>query len=208
MAINAYARAIAERVVDPVGRGLARIGLTANGLTTAGVVTTFAGAVVLLTVSHRAGAVVFAIGALLDLFDGAVARARGTTSRFGAFYDSVADRVSDAVLLGASAWIVRDDPLLFGVAMTALAGAQATSYIRAKAESLGWNATVGVLERAERVIILILALAFGLLPLALWILAAGSVFTIVQRLRVVLRQARAEPATEQGAPVTERGARP
>lgn len=189
LALNAYARKVTDRVVTPVARGLARVGVSADALTLAGLVLTFAGVGVLLAGERRLGAVVLAAGAVTDAFDGAVARQRGTASPLGAFHDSVADRVADAALLGAATWLVRDDPLLFTVAVVALAGAQLTSYVRAKAESLGWSATVGVMERAERVIILVLAFFFDLLPLALWLLAAGALVTVAQRLRVVRRQA-------------------
>jgi CDP-diacylglycerol---glycerol-3-phosphate 3-phosphatidyltransferase len=198
MALNAYARAIVNRISEPVGRGLARAGFSANGLTVAGVVLTAGGAATLLAGQRLGGILLLVLGALTDLLDGAVARARATASRFGAFFDSVSDRVSDAILLGTAAWMVRESPQLFTVAMVALAGAQVTSYIRAKAESLGWNATVGVLERAERIIILIVAFAFDVLAVALWVLAAGALVTIVQRLRVVVRQARQEVRTDVG----------
>jgi CDP-diacylglycerol--glycerol-3-phosphate 3-phosphatidyltransferase len=79
--------------------------------------------------------------------------------------------------------------VLFTVALVALGAALLTSYIRAKAESLGWTATVGLLERPERVIILIVGIGLGLLPFALWVLAVGGTVTVAQRLRVVRRQA-------------------
>ena len=85
---------------------------------------------------------------------------------------------------------MREDPVLFVVAIVAMGAAQVTPYIRAKAESLGWDATVGVIERAERMIILITAIGLGFLPVALWILAIGGVITVVQRFRVVAQQAR------------------
>lgn len=190
MALNAYARAVTDRVVDPVARGLVRVGVTANWLTLLGLAVTLAGVAVLLAGPLRLGVVIVALGSVVDALDGAVARRQGTEGALGAFYDSVTDRVGDAALLGAAAWMVRDDPLLFGVAIVALGGAQLTSYVRAKAESLGWQATVGVLERAERVIILLVGLFFGLLELALWVLAVGSLVTVGQRLRVVLHQAQ------------------
>lgn len=191
MAINAYARAVTDRVVVPIARGLVRLGVTPNWLTFAGLVLTVIGVVVLLTGRPLAGAIVMACGAAIDAFDGAVARLRGSSGPFGAFYDSVTDRISDSVVFGAAAWLVRADPVLFAVAITAMGAAQVTPYIRAKAESLGWDATVGIIERAERVIILITAIGFGFLPVALWVLALGGVVTIVQRLVVVVRQARA-----------------
>ena len=191
MALNAYARTATDRMVIPIATGLVRVGATPNWLTTFGLLLTITGVAVLLLGHHVAGTAVLVLGSGLDAFDGAVARLRGSASDLGAFYDSVSDRIADAVLLGAAAWLVRADPVLFGVAVVALAGALVTSYIRAKAEALGWTATVGILERAERVIILLIGFAFGLLPLALWVLAVGSLVTIGQRLRVVLEQANA-----------------
>lgn len=189
MALNAYARTLTDRLVDPVARVLVRLRFTANGLTTGGLVLTFVAVGLIVAVDQRLGALVLALSTVTDAFDGAVARIRGTQSTFGAFYDSVADRVSDAAILGAAAWLVRDTPLLFVVAMVALGGAQLTSYIRAKAESLGWNATVGVLERAERVIIVVLGLLFDLVALALVLLALGGTITVLQRVWTVWRQA-------------------
>lgn len=189
MAINAYARAVTDRVVVPLARGLVRLGATPNWLTFFGLVVTIVGVVIVLTVGPFAGAVVLAIGTATDALDGTVARLRGRSSRFGSFYDSVTDRVADAAILGAVAWLVRGDPLLFGVAIVALAGAQLTSYVRAKAESLGWEATVGIVERPERMVIIVLGIAFGFVGVALWLLAVGSLVTVVQRLRVVLQQA-------------------
>lgn len=188
MAINAYARAVTDRLVVPIARGLVRIGVTPNWLTFFGLVTTLFGVVAVLRYG-RVGAFVLALGTATDAFDGSVARLRSSASRFGAFYDSVTDRVSDAAILGAAVWLVRDDPVLFGVAMVALAGAQLTSYVRAKAESLGWTATVGVIERPERMAIIVLGIGFDLLAPALWLLAIGSLVTVAQRLRAVLSQA-------------------
>jgi CDP-diacylglycerol---glycerol-3-phosphate 3-phosphatidyltransferase len=189
MALNAYARTITDRIVDPIGRGLSRIGFSADGLTLLGLVLNLVAIGVIIGVDQRWGAVVLAVAVAIDAFDGAVARIRGTSGKFGAFLDSVTDRVSDVAIFGAAAWLVRDDPLLFGVAMVALGGAQVTSYIRAKAESLGWSATVGIFERAERVIIMVLGYFFGLVPIALWLLAVGSLITIAQRVRVIMQQA-------------------
>lgn len=188
MVLNAYARSATDRVVMPIARRLVQVGATANWLTFSGMAGTFVGVAVLLTVGPRSGAVVLALATAVDAFDGAVARLRGSSSPFGNFFDSVCDRVSDAAILGAAAWLVRDDPLLFTVAIVALAGAMLTSYVRAKAESLGWDATVGIIERPERVMIIVLAFFFELVPLALWVLAIGSVVTVAQRFRVVLRQ--------------------
>ncbi|MGH3666523.1 MAG: CDP-alcohol phosphatidyltransferase family protein [Egibacteraceae bacterium] len=189
MAINAYARAATDRLVLPIARGLVRVGVTPNWLTFIGLVVTLAGAAVLLAVDPKVGATVMAVGTCADALDGSVARLRGSVGSFGSFYDSVTDRIADAAILGAVTWLVRDDPLLFGVAVVALTGAQVTSYIRAKAEALGWQATVGIIERPERLALVILGLWLDVLPIALWLLAIGSLVTIGQRLHAVLRQA-------------------
>lgn len=188
MVLNAYARSATDRLVMPIARRLVQAGATANWLTFCGMAGTFVGVGVLLAVGPRSGAVVLALATAVDAFDGAVARLRGSSSPFGNFFDSVCDRASDAAILGAAAWLVRGDPLLFTVAIVALAGAQLTSYVRAKAESLGWDATVGIIERPERVMIIVLAFFFELVPLALWVLAVGSLVTVAQRFRTVLRQ--------------------
>lgn len=188
MALNAYARALTDRVVIPIARSLVRAGVTANWLTFTGLAGTVLGAAVVLSGQHLLGAVVLAASSLIDAFDGSVARLRGSVSAFGSFYDSVADRLSDAVIFGATAWLVRDDPVTFTVAIIALAAAQLTSYVRAKAESLGWDATVGLVERPERLIVILIGIGLGLLEPALWLLAVGGILTIAQRFRAVLRQ--------------------
>jgi CDP-diacylglycerol--glycerol-3-phosphate 3-phosphatidyltransferase len=189
--INAHARTATDRLVVPIGRSLVRIGASPNVLTTFGVAGTCVGAGIVVAGHDLAGGIVLAIATATDALDGTVARLQGRVTRWGSFYDSVADRISDVVLFGAALWLVRDDVVLFTVGLIALGAAVLTSYIRAKAESLGWQATVGLLERPERVIILILGLGLGLLPLALWVLAVGGVVTVAQRLRVVFRQAAA-----------------
>lgn len=196
--LNAYARTLTDRVVQPIARALVRLGLTPNALTTAGLLLTLAGVAVVVLGRPVLGATVMAAGLLLDAFDGAVARLSGRSTLLGAFYDSVADRVADVAMLGALVWLVLPSPLGFAVGMTALATALLTSYVRAKAESLGLAATVGVLERAERVVIVLLGLWLDLVALALWVLAIGGVVTVLQRILVVWRQARALPAEEAG----------
>ncbi len=194
--LNAHARTLTDRAVQPIGRVLARLGLTPNALTTAGLLVTLAGVAVVVSGRPVVGATVMAAGLVLDAFDGAVARLSGRSTLLGAFYDSVADRVADVAMLGALVWLVLPSPLGFAVGMTALATALLTSYVRAKAESLGLTATVGVLERAERVVIVLLGLWLDLVAVALWVLAIGGVVTVLQRVVVVWRQARALPSTE------------
>ena len=191
MVLNARARTMTDRIVVPIARGMVRIGATPNWITAAGLLLTMVGVGIVLAGRPLAGAIVMAVGAALDAFDGSVARLRGSAGDAGAFYDSVSDRVSDAAIFGAAAWLVRDDPLTFTAAMVAMGAAQVTPYIRAKAEALHWDATVGFIERAERMILLIAAIGLGFLPVALWVLAVGGLITVIQRFYAVVRQAQA-----------------
>jgi len=189
MVLNAYARPTTDRVVIPMARGLVRMGATPNVLTTFGLIATFVGAAIVVSGHPLAGALVLAFATATDALDGAVARLSGSVTNWGAFYDSVCDRISDVVLFGAAIWLVRTDPLMFVVALVALGGALLTSYIRAKAESLDYDATVGLLERPERVMILIAGMGLGFLLPALWVLAVGAIITVGQRLHAVMDQA-------------------
>lgn len=196
MAVNAYFRSTTDKVVVPIARGMAAVGLTPNAITTAGLLGVFAGMGVLLTGRPILGGWIAAAATVLDAFDGAVARLTDSTSQMGAFYDSVADRVADATIFAACAWVARDEPWVFTGVMIAFATALITSYIRAKAESLGWDATVGIIERPERIAIILPAVGFGFLGIGAWLLAVGGLVTIGQRLVAVYRQANAtEPAT-------------
>jgi CDP-diacylglycerol--glycerol-3-phosphate 3-phosphatidyltransferase len=143
----------------------------------------------------RSAGIILTAGGMLDFCDGAVARVQGTASRRGAFFDSVTDRISDSLIHSALLWyflVRKPDQWTAGVVLAAYALAVLTSYIRAKAESLGFDCKVGLLERAERLIVLNVGLIVTpvLVPL-LWVLAALSAVTVVQRVVHVLRQARA-----------------
>lgn len=194
MAVNAHFRSTTDRAVVPLGRLMVKVGLTANAITTMGLLGVFVGMGVLLAGHPVLGGWIVAASTALDAFDGTVARLTNTQSEIGAFYDSVADRIADATIFGACLWVARDEPLTFALVMVALAAALITSYIRAKAESLGWDATVGLIERPERVMIILPAVGYGFLVWGAWILAVGGVITIGQRLRAVYRQATAVPS--------------
>ena len=176
-----------EAITTPIGRGLARTGITPNALTTLGIVLTAAAAVLVATGHPVIGAWLLVAGGLMDTFDGAVARANGPATPFGSFYDSVSDRISDGLILGGLAWWLRDDPRQFALVVVALVAAQVTSYVRAKAESIDLDCSVGILERAERAILLIVGLLFHrwLLEPVLWLLAVGSTVTVIQRVHHV-----------------------
>ncbi|MGH3441339.1 MAG: CDP-alcohol phosphatidyltransferase family protein [Nitriliruptorales bacterium] len=201
MALDARTRRLWLRAFAPVGRGLARLGITANHVTALGLVLTAVAAWLVVRGDLVLAGWVLVGGSLADAFDGAVARARDEVTVAGGFYDSVADRLSDGVILAAVLWAVGDDPLLFALAAVALVTAQVTSYVRAKAESLGVSCAVGLIERGERAIIITVGLVFHrwLLGVALWVLAVGGTVTVAQRIAHVLPKLRALPhPTRQG----------
>src|SRR5688572_14699937 len=142
------------KVVDPVARALLRVGVTPDAITVAGTVGILVAAV-LAANDHLLSAVILAtISALTDILDGAMARARGTSSRFGAFLDSSLDRVADGAIFASLAWWAAKDGAWHAVfaALVVLIASQVTSYVRAKAESLGLTASNGVVERPERLL--------------------------------------------------------
>jgi CDP-diacylglycerol--glycerol-3-phosphate 3-phosphatidyltransferase len=185
-----------ERRLRPVGANLGKTGLTADHLTALGLVMSLAAAVAIGNGALRAGVLLLALTAIPDVLDGAVAKASGTASSRGAFFDSVADRVTDAVLLGGVAWYLASTegghlPLL---PMAVLGASMLISYERAKAESLGFSARGGLMERAERIVALGLGLLFdSLLVPVLWVMLALTMLTAVQRFVTVWRQANNVP---------------
>lgn len=187
MALRSRFPTYVDAVTAPVGRGIARTRVTPNWLTTMGMLFTAAAMVAVALGEPLIGGFVLIAGGLMDTFDGAVARATGRSTPFGGFYDSVSDRVSDGLILGGMAFWLRDEPRLFALAVVALVGAEVTSYVRAKAEAIDLDCSVGILERAERAMLLILALLFHrwLLEPVLWILAVGGTVTVVQRVHHV-----------------------
>ncbi len=199
-------RAGVDQSVRPVGEAIRRTGITANHLTAAGVVLAGATAFAIGSGHLGLGFVLLVAAAVPDLLDGAVAKASGTASPRGAFFDSVADRVTDALVLGGIAWHLASSrggawPML---AFAVLGTSSLISYERAKAESLGYTAKGGVMERAERVIALCAGLVFpGFLVPVLWVMLALTSYTAVQRFWRVWQQAGAPaPARERDRPAT------
>jgi phosphatidylinositol phosphate synthase len=187
-----------NRVLTPVVEALARTPVTPNAITVTGAVGMAAGALWLFPTGHLfAGTVVCTIFVLSDMLDGALARVKGTTGAWGAFLDSTLDRVADAaVFAGLAVWLARGghQPVLAGVTLYCLVAGVMVSYARARAEGLGVRADVGVAERTERLIIVLVSAGLtGLgvpfvLPVGLWALAVLSTITFGQRVLVV-RQA-------------------
>jgi CDP-diacylglycerol---glycerol-3-phosphate 3-phosphatidyltransferase len=197
-AYTASARGLASRSMS----GLARTRVTPNMLTGAGVTLCALGAV-LVYFEYRnevlffwVGAAVFVVGSVLDILDGALARAGGKQTPFGAFIDSTTDRASEAFMLGAIALSFTRDSDELGVALTAaaIAGSFLVSYTRARAEALSLRGDVGIGSRAERVVVITAGLVlapWGGLPWAIGVLAATAWFTVLQRILHVRRELRA-----------------
>ena len=183
-----------DRGTGPVGRRLQQLGVTADLLTATGLISATATAIAIGTGHLHLAIALLILTGLHDLLDGPVAKASGTSSVRGAFFDSVTDRVADALLLGGVAWyLVSTHPghlamLPFGV----LAATSLVSYQRAKAESLGISAKGGLMERAERMILLGIGLlsASFLIPV-LWVMLILTTATAVGRFAKVWRLAEA-----------------
>ena len=178
----------------PLARGLHRVGITANAVTVLGVIITMAGSALLIMERPLAALIVLLAGALSDTLDGQLAKAAGGGTRFGAFLDSTLDRVSDAALACGAAALgaARGDALLFWAALVGLVASFLVSYVRAKAESMGTTATVGLMPREARLTILLFGVGlwgvFGLYVLfvaAVAGVAALSVITLLQRIAFV-----------------------
>lgn len=183
-------RATVSRGLTPIGRGLQRIGIGPDVLTLFGLVCSVATAL-LIASGHLLWAVLaLSVSGLVDLLDGSVARTSGRASPRGAFFDSVMDRASDAVVFGGVAWYLgRTSGRLPVLAFAAAALAMLISYERAKAEGLGYDARGGLMERAERMVILGVGLVFDVLVPVLWIMVVLMAVTSIQRFVKVWRQA-------------------
>ncbi|HTZ04454.1 MAG TPA: CDP-alcohol phosphatidyltransferase family protein [Gaiellaceae bacterium] len=189
------ARGLASRSVT----GLTRTRITPNALTASGV--SLCGIASLLVLFegrneilfYWLAAAVFVLGSLLDILDGALARAGGKTTPFGAFLDSTTDRVGESFMLTAIAWVLAEHhhPVFVAVTVAAVAGSILVSYTRAKAEAIGLRGDVGIGSRAERVVVITAGLVlapWGVLPWAIALLACTAWITVVQRVLHVRKQ--------------------
>lgn len=201
--LSTSGRRFTDAVFGPVARGLVRIGISPDAVTVTGTVLTVGLALWLLPLGHFVVAP-FAIAAvvLADSVDGLMARALGRSSRWGAFLDSTLDRLSDAAIFaGLLLWAVREDEAwIIAGALTCLVLGNLVSYARARAEGLGLTASGGIAERADRLVVVLVAiLVVGLgapvwvLGAALGLLAAASLFTVGQRFAAVRRQTGETP---------------
>jgi CDP-diacylglycerol--glycerol-3-phosphate 3-phosphatidyltransferase len=205
------ARPVVTKVIAPAVNALARAGVTADAVTVVGTLGAVAGSVGLLATGHLFwGTVVVTVSVLLDLLDGALARARGGGSLFGAVLDSTGDRVADAAIFGSLIWWYSgsgNDRLLVLLALLCLVLGVLTSYIKARAEGVGLRCDVGLVERLERLLLVLFGTGLaGLgvpyaLHVGLWVLLAGSAVTVVQRLVAVHRGSRGRRLPADTPPV-------
>jgi CDP-diacylglycerol--glycerol-3-phosphate 3-phosphatidyltransferase len=202
--LNRFARALFTRILTPIAAFLVRRGVSPDVVTLIGTLGVVVGSLAFYPRgSFFWGTVVITCFVFSDLIDGTMARMSGRSSSWGAWLDSTLDRVGDAAVFGGIAlWFAGDgdDLLLAGVALYCLVAGAIVSYEKARAEGLGMTANVGIAERADRLVTILVATGLDGLgvpyvqALALWLLAVASTVTVVQRALEVRRQALAEAA--------------
>jgi CDP-diacylglycerol--glycerol-3-phosphate 3-phosphatidyltransferase len=182
-------RAEVERGLLPIGSCLRRLGVTADQVTLVGLAASLFTAVAIAQGRFGWAAAGLAASGLTDVLDGAVAKSGGTAGPRGAFFDSVSDRVSDALVMAGAAWyLAGSQPRLSLLPFTVAALSLLVSYERSKAEALGLDGKGGLMERAERMFVLGVGLIFGALVPTLWLLAVLTGATALQRFVKVWRQ--------------------
>jgi CDP-diacylglycerol--glycerol-3-phosphate 3-phosphatidyltransferase len=198
--LNRFARAFVNKLFTPLARLLIRLGISPDVVTIVGTIGVCVGALVLYP-RHEFfwGSLVIAVFALSDTLDGTMARLSGRSTRWGAYLDSTLDRVADSAIFGGLVlWYSGDGntPYLAALALACLILGSVVSYAKARAEGLGMTANVGIAERAERVVVVLIATALvglgvseSLLTVVLALLALASLITVIQRMLEVRRQA-------------------
>ncbi len=197
--LNIFARASISRFVDPVGGWLVRVGIGPDAITLTGTAGTVASSLWFFPRGQLvAGTIAVTVFVLLDVLDGAVARARGSGTPWGTVLDATCDRIADGALFAGLTWwcfVVANDRLLAAAALLCLVSAQVISYIKARAAASGLSGDGGMAERAERYIITLVGAGLtGLgvpyaLEVALWLLAGLQLVTVSQRMVSVRRSA-------------------
>jgi CDP-diacylglycerol--glycerol-3-phosphate 3-phosphatidyltransferase len=172
------------RLMEPIAAVLIKLGISANALTTIGTLSTVVGGVAFALGYIRLGGFVIGLTAIADALDGIVARRTGQVTVFGAFYDSTLDRIADGAVLGGIAYFYASSPEhhslpMVAVTLIGIIGTYLISYARARAEALGINAKVGVMQRAERVILLSVPQAFFGLAFNGWLLSGVVILLTV-----------------------------
>ncbi|MBA4179424.1 MAG: CDP-alcohol phosphatidyltransferase family protein [Anaerolinea sp.] len=196
-----------QQVADAIGRTVGGLGVTPNMISLFGFGGNLLAAYLITQEQLLAAGLVYLVFSALDMVDGAVARAMGLVSKFGAVFDAVLDRASEALVIAACAWyfVDRGEQVQAGVAYAGLFGSVAVSYMRARAEVNGLSMREGLFRRQERVALLSLGLLFNGLTVVIWAMAALSNFTALQRFVLITRRLRtmdseARQATPGGPP--------
>ena len=186
-----YLRLWFKWVLDPLGNFFNRIGLTPNMMTVIGMIGNCIGAYFLARGEFFTGGLFVLIMTPIDALDGTMARLRGEPSDFGAFVDSVSDRYSELIIYGGLLYHFLNVGELLGGMLTfvAAAGSVLVSYVKARAEGLGYGAKVGLLTRVERYLVLAPSLVFGIYHIGLGIIALFANITALQRIWFVRAQA-------------------
>jgi CDP-diacylglycerol--glycerol-3-phosphate 3-phosphatidyltransferase len=186
-------RNLAYRITDPIVRILSKSGITPNALTLINLALNIVATYVIATGHFLLGGVLVLVSGLFDLLDGALARFTKQTTKFGAILDSTVDRISEAAILcGLLIWYVPQEGASLKIVLifVVLIGSFLVSYIRARAEGLGWQCQVGLFTRAERVIVLAIGLLINQIFIALCVLAVFVFISVVQRLVYLWKQGK------------------
>jgi CDP-diacylglycerol--glycerol-3-phosphate 3-phosphatidyltransferase len=181
-----------KHLLDPVGAFLNRIGIAPNTLTLAGLIGNFIGSLLIANGRFLIGGLILLFMGPLDALDGTMARLRGEPTDFGAFIDSVTDRYSELIIFAGLLYFYlhAGDMLMAMLVFTAAAGSVLVSYVRARAQSLGYEAKKGVLTRAERFAVLIPSIILSYPSVGVVVVALLANFTALQRILVVRKLAR------------------
>ncbi len=196
--LEMFLRKLFKGVIDPVARFFLSIGFKPNMITYLGLIITTAASALIITGHIQWAGLVLLIGAPLDVVDGSMARLLKHSSMYGAFIDSVTDRYSELVLLGGLLihYVLEANLTACILVFVAAAGSVMVSYVKARAEGLGFSAKIGVLTRVERLIVLISCLIFNIPMVALWVIAVLANVTALQRIWFVRKQTLAVKSAE------------
>ncbi|HEY9565661.1 MAG TPA: CDP-alcohol phosphatidyltransferase family protein [Nocardioides sp.] len=196
-------------LLNPIAQLFIKLGISADAVTLVGTIGVCTGALVFFPRGELLIGVLFITAFVFsDLLDGHMSRLTGKKNRFGAFLDSTLDRIGDGAIFGGLAMYFAgpgDSRLYLWLAMICLVMGSVTSYARAKAEGMGYDAKVGIAERADRLVAILVMTGLGaifdlpiLMEVTLWALAIASTVTVLQRTWVVRKQAYAEAAAAEG----------
>lgn len=189
--LEMYLRKVFKVVIDPIAAGLLKIGITPNTVTGIGFVLTAVSAFFIAQGKFTTGGLILLFAGPLDVVDGSMARLIGPPKPYGSLIDSVTDRYSELVVFGGLLfyYLSVQNSLAVMLVFLAAAGSILVSYVKARAEALGFGCKVGLLTRVERLIIMIACLVFRIPMVALWVIAILANVTAIQRLLFVRKLA-------------------